>query len=133
MTQKQLDPDPSWNIYIKAALEKKVIAPVILDLRGLTSIADIFIVLSGRSNRQVMAIAEHIKQDLKKQGHVPLNIEGKQEGLWILLDYGHVVIHVFYDTLRSFYDLEGLWCDAKRVKTKNLLEYEKKLKEELIP
>ena len=61
------------------------------------------------------AIAEFIQERLKKQGHKLLSVEGKKEGHWILLDYGHVIIHVFYDPIRSFYDLEGLWADAARL------------------
>jgi ribosome-associated protein len=59
--------------------------------------------------------------DLKKHGIRPLSVEGQKEGHWILLDYGHVIIHVFYEPVRSFYDLEGLWIDAKRIDTKNIL------------
>ena len=118
-------PDPypaqSLNLYIQAALGKKAMDLVVLDVRELSSIADVFIICSGRSNRQVMAIAEHIQVDLKKHGITPLSVEGKKEGHWVLLDYGHVVIHVFYEPVRSFYDLEGLWIDAERIDTKNLL------------
>jgi ribosome-associated protein len=117
------DPFPAQplNLYINAALGKKAIDLVVLDVRELSSIADVFIICSGRSNRQVMAIAEHIQVDLKKHGITPLSVEGKKEGHWVLLDYGHVIIHVFYEPVRSFYDLEGLWIDAKRIDTKNLL------------
>lgn len=117
------DPSPAQplNLYINAALGKKAIDLVVLDVQKLSSIADVFIICSGRSNRQVMAIAEHIQVDLKKHGITPLSVEGKKEGHWILLDYGHVIIHVFYEPVRSFYDLEGLWIDAERIETKNLL------------
>ncbi len=101
--------------YVKAVKGKKATDLVVLDVRGLTSIADFFIICSGSSNRQVMAIAEFIQVDLKKHGIKPLGIEGIKEGHWVLLDYGHVIIHVFYEPLRSFYDLEGLWTDAKRI------------------
>jgi ribosome-associated protein len=118
-------PDPypakSLNLYIQAVLGKKAIDLVVIDVRKLSSIADVFIICSGRSNRQVMAIAEHIQVDLKKHGITPLSVEGKKEGHWVLLDYGHVLIHVFYEPVRSFYDLEGLWIDAERIDTKNLL------------
>ena len=118
-------PDPfpvqPLNLYINAALGKKAIDLVVLDVRKLSSIADVFIICSGRSNRQVMAIAEHIQVDLKKHGITPLSVEGKKEGHWVLLDYGHVIIHVFYEPVRSFYDLEGLWIDADPIKTKSLL------------
>lgn len=118
-------PDPypakSLNLYIQSVMGKKAIDLVVLDVRKLSSIGDVFIICSGRSNRQVMAIAEHIQVDLKKHGITPLSVEGKKEGHWVLLDYGHVIIHVFYEPVRSFYDLEGLWIDAERIETKNLL------------
>ncbi|MDO9565991.1 MAG: ribosome silencing factor [Candidatus Desulfaltia sp.] len=103
--------------YVKAVTGKQAIDPVFLDVRGLTSVADFFIICSGSSNRQVMAIAEFIKVDLKKHGIKPLSVEGIKDGRWVLIDYGDVIIHVFYEPLRGFYDLEGLWTDAKRVKT----------------
>ena len=114
-------PDQSLDLYVKAALGKKAISLVILDVRELTSIADVFIVCSGNSNRQVSAIAEYIQVDLKKQGIKPLSVEGIKEGHWVLLDYGHVIIHVFYEPVRNFYDLEGLWVDADKIKTKSLI------------
>jgi ribosome-associated protein len=89
-------------------------------VRELTSIADVFIICSGRSNRQVTAIAEHIQTDLKTHSIRPLSIEGTQDGHWVLMDYGHVVIHVFYEPVRGFYDLEGLWSDAKRIQTPSM-------------
>jgi ribosome-associated protein len=94
---------------------------VVLDVRGLTSVSDTFIICSGRSNRQVSAIAEYIQVNLKKHAIKPLSVEGKKEGHWVLLDYGHVVIHVFYEPVRTFYDLEGLWIDAKRIEAKRFL------------
>ena len=119
------EPDPfpnqSLDLYVKAALGKKAIGLVILDVRELTSIADVFIICSGNSNRQVSAIAEHILVDLKKQGVKPLSVEGIKEGHWVLLDYGHVIIHIFYEPVRDFYDLEGLWVDAEKIKTQSLI------------
>ena len=114
-------PDQSLDLYVKAALGKKAIGLVILDVRELTSIADVFIVCSGNSNRQVSAIAEYIQVDLKKQGIKPLSVEGIKEGHWVLLDYDHVIIHVFYEPVRNFYDLEGLWVDADKIKTPSLI------------
>jgi ribosome-associated protein len=111
------------DIYIQAVLEKKAEAVVVLDVRGLTSIADTFIICSGRSNRQVNAIADHAQRFLKQRGIRPLSVEGRKEGLWVLMDYGDVIFHVFYEETRSFYDLEGLWVDAKRVITKSLENY----------
>jgi len=115
------DLDPSLDYYVKAALGRKAFDLVILDVRNLTSIADAFIICSGRSNRQVAAIAEFIQVELKKHGIRPLSVEGKKEGHWVLLDYGHVIMHVFYEPVRSFYDLEGLWIDAKKIKTPSLI------------
>ena len=120
------DYDLSLDLYVKAALGRKALGLVVLDVRDLTSVADAFIICSGRSNRQVTAIAESIQIELKKAGIKPLSVEGKKEGLWVLLDYGHVIIHVFYESVRNFYDLEGLWVDAKRIKTKSLIEAIKK-------
>ncbi len=116
--------DPSLDLYVKAALGKKAFGLVVLDVKELTSIADAFIICSGRSNRQVTAISEHILRDLKKKGIRPLNVEGLKEGHWVLLDYGDVVVHVFYESVRSFYDLEGLWIDAKRIKTPGIIDFE---------
>ena len=120
------DYDPSVDLYVKAALGRKALGLVVLDVRNLTSVADVFIICSGSSNRQVTAIAEFIQTELKKAGKKPLSVEGKKEGHWVLLDYGHVIIHVFYESVRNFYDLEGLWVDAKRIKTKSLIEAIKK-------
>ena len=114
MTKKT---DPDLDLYIKAVLGKKAFNVVALDVAELTSIADIFIICSGRSNRQVGAIADFIKTDLKKHKIKPLSVEGSKDGHWMLLDYGHIIIHVFYEPMREFYDLEGLWVDAGRIET----------------
>lgn len=115
--------DEALDPYVKAALGRKAANVMVLDVRHLSSIADTFLICSGQSSRQVTAIAEHIRDNLKKQGISPLSVEGLKEGQWVLLDYGHIIIHVFFDPVRSFYDLEGLWADAKRIKTKTLDEY----------
>ena len=112
--------DAELDIYVKSALGKKAINPVLLDIHHLTSLADAFLICHGTSNRQVTAIAEHIQRDLKQQGIKALSIDGLKEGHWVLMDYGHVLIHVFYESTRSFYDLEGLWSDARRVQTESL-------------
>jgi len=112
--------DPPLDLYIKAVLGKKAMNVVALDVAELTSYADVFIICSGRSNRQVSAIADHIQTDLRKHKIKPLSVEGTKDGHWVLLDYGHVIIHVFYEPVREFYDLEGLWIDAKRIMTPSL-------------
>ncbi len=120
----------SLEIYVRAALGRKAVGLVALDMRALTSIADVFIICSGRSNRQVSAIAEFIIAELKKQGVKPLSTEGLKGGHWVLIDYGHVIIHVFYEPVRHFYDLEGLWVDAKRIETKSMKQANKDMKDQ---
>ncbi len=115
--------DPMLDLIVNAMLQRKVIAPVLMDVQELTSVADYFIVCSGSSNRQVAAIAQTIKKELKKHKFKPLSIDGLKEGQWVLMDFGHVVIHIFYDPVRNFYDLEGLWTDAARVVTPGLEKF----------
>lgn len=101
--------------FIQAITARKAEDVVVLEIGPLTSIADYFILCSGHSNRQVIALADHVIGDLKQHGVRPLSVEGLKEGHWVLLDYGHVIIHIFYESVRGFYDLEGLWADARRV------------------
>jgi ribosome-associated protein len=108
------------DIYVKSALGKKARDPVLLDVRHLTSLADAFLICHGTSNRQVSAIAEHIQRDLRDQGIKALSVDGMKEGHWVLMDYGHIIIHVFFESTRSFYNLEGLWSDARRIQTASL-------------
>ena len=103
---------------LKAAVEKKAQDPVLLELKGISSITDYFLLCSGRSDRQVQAIAQGIEEALKKKGIRPLGQEGIAGGRWILLDYADVVVHIFLDPVRKFYDLEGLWMDAQRIELK---------------
>ncbi|OQX26278.1 MAG: ribosome silencing factor [Desulfobacteraceae bacterium IS3] len=116
--------DPKLDLYVKAVLGKKAYQVAVLDVHTLTSFTDVFIICCGRSNRQVQAIAEFVQEELRKHKIKPLSVEGETEGHWILLDYGHVIIHVFYESVRKFYDLEGLWTDAKRIKTESLMNAE---------
>lgn len=95
-------------------LDKKALEVILLDVRGLTGYADYLVVASGESEPQLTAIAEHIEQTLKKETLRPLGSEGQGNGHWVLLDYGDVVVHLFEQEARSFYDLEGLWADAPR-------------------
>lgn len=114
--------DPLLSLYIMAAAGRKAKNLVVLDVRPLTSVADVFLICSGASNRQVTAIADHIRSDLKDRGINPIGIEGLREGHWVILDYGHIVIHVFYDPMRTFYDLEGLWSDAGRIPVDEMVD-----------
>ncbi|XXF79286.1 ribosome silencing factor [Myxococcaceae bacterium GXIMD 01537] len=99
-------------------LDKKAKDVLVLDVRGMTSYADYFVVASGESDRQVSAMAEGVLTNLKEteNGLRPIGSEGLENGQWVLLDYGEVVAHLFLDEVRAFYDLEGLWADAPREK-----------------
>ena len=100
---------------VKAAVEKKAFDLVLLEMKKVTSFTDYFLLCSGKSDRQVQAIAQAIEEELEKEGIRPLGQEGKTEGRWILMDYADVVVHIFLEPTRGFYDLEGLWIDAPRV------------------
>ncbi|MFY9943740.1 MAG: ribosome silencing factor [Desulfobacterales bacterium] len=116
--------DSHIDLFVKVILTRKAVGVVVLDVHDLTSLADFFIICSGKSNRQVSAIADHVQRELKTAGIRPLSVEGAREGHWVLMDYGYVVIHVFYEPVRQFYDLEGLWADAPRVKIESLVGIE---------
>jgi ribosome-associated protein len=108
--------EQSAKPYVEAVLGMKAFNVVVIDVRGIASYADTFIICSGRSHRQVTAIAEFVERALKSKGIKPLGVEGLRDGHWVLMDYGDVIIHVFYEPIRTFYDLEGLWSDAPRIK-----------------
>ena len=101
---------------LKAVNEKKAIDPRLLDMKGHSPVADYILVCSGSSDRQVKAIADSVSKDLKKGGVYAAGVEGYSEGKWVLADYGDVIIHIFYDELRGFYDIESLWPFAADVK-----------------
>jgi ribosome-associated protein len=96
------------------ALERKARDVVSLDLRGISTAADHFLIATGTSDVQVRAIAEHIVDELRKEGFRPGHMEGMSAGRWVLLDYIDVVVHVFHPSARDFYQLEELWGDAPR-------------------
>ncbi|MBL7069088.1 MAG: ribosome silencing factor [Candidatus Omnitrophica bacterium] len=98
----------------QAALDKKAKDIVILDMKRPTQICDFFIIASGSSVRQVKAISDNIEDKTRQEGIRPLHIEGYNEGSWVLLDYHDIVVHVFVDEKRDFYDLERLWADARK-------------------
>ncbi len=100
---------------IQAASDKKAEDIVALDLRGVASFADYFLICSGTSTRQVQAIAEAILEKLEEHGIRPLHLEGETVAQWILIDYGDLIVHVFEHTARQYYDLERLWRDAKKL------------------
>ena len=96
----------------RAALDKKATDVVILDLQKSRSIVDHFLIASGTNQRQIVAIADAMRERLKEQEWRPLHIEGYPRQEWILLDYGDFVVHIFSERQRAFYDIERLWGDA---------------------
>ena len=96
----------------RAALEKKAAGLVVLDLQGISGVADFFLVCSAQSSTQIDTIADAIQVALKAAGVRARHREGTAKSGWLLLDYGDVVVHVFADATREFYALERLWGDA---------------------
>lgn len=103
------------DLAVKTIDAIKGLDPVVMDVKGLCSFADYFVVCSGTSMRHVSALAQHLEEALAQAGVKPLGVEGLQEGLWVLMDYNDMVIHIFSQPLREFYNLEGLWSEAPRI------------------
>jgi len=111
----ETDPLEKARWIVEAALELKAERPISLDMRKLTSYADTFVILTGRSDRQVRAIADSIVQTLKARNEAPLAVEGLADGNWVLIDCNDAIVHVFDPETRIQYDLESLWRDAPRL------------------
>jgi ribosome-associated protein len=97
------------------ALDTKAEDLIILDVRGLATFTDYFVIMSGKSTRHVQALAEAIERALRSKRVKESSAEGLAEGQWVLLDFDDVVVHIFYHEQRQFYNLEGLWSDAKLI------------------
>ncbi len=107
----------SWErtlLLTRLALDRKACDLVVMDVRGLTSIADYFIICSGRSDRQVQSIAQGLEESSSKPGIKPFAVEGVGRGHWVLMDFSDVIVHIFYEPVRKFYDLDGLWGHAPK-------------------
>lgn len=115
-TKTSLDPRERAIRCAELALDKKAEDVKVLDIKRLSTIADYLVLATGKSDRQTQAIADSIRQGLKKFGKV-LDIEGEKEGTWIVIDYGDVIVHVFHEELRRYYNLDGLWEAAPLVDT----------------
>jgi len=98
-----------------AALEKKALDLTVLDLRGIASFTDFFVITTGTNRRQCQAISDEVVEQLKRSGTRAARVEGFQTAEWILIDYGDFVVHVFDEKARRFYDLERLWREARRL------------------
>jgi ribosome-associated protein len=103
---------PKAQRIVEAARDLLAEEIVALDVRQAVSFADVFVVATGRSDRQVRAIGDGIAEALAKFGEKPLGIEGEEEGRWLLMDFGDVIVHVFQPEVRRHYDLERLWSEA---------------------
>ncbi len=114
MVKREKDQEGMIVTCINASLEKKAKDITVIELKGLSSFADYFLICSGTSNRQVQAISGAIQDKMKEAGYLPRGVEGEAAGTWILLDYYELVVHVFYAPVRVFYDLEGLWSEAPK-------------------
>ena len=114
------DPTPDTRALVAAAVrgadDKLGIDPIVLDLAELLGVVEAFVIVSGRNERQVSAIVEEIEAKIKVETkRSPIRLEGHREPSWVLMDYGDVVIHVFLEETREFYDLEHLWSSAPRI------------------
>lgn len=107
--------DPALRIAVEATRDKKALDIVVLDLRGLASFTDYFLIATGGSHRQLVTVADEIEEKLKEAKRRPSHVEGYPRGDWILMDYVDFVVHIFTPTSRAYYDLERLWGDAKRL------------------
>ncbi|HPC47529.1 MAG TPA: ribosome silencing factor [Deltaproteobacteria bacterium] len=103
---------PTWKTMYKALEDKKAFDLAVLDVRGLCSFTDYILVCTGMSDRQIRAMAEHVMETFGK----PFGKEGLEQGRWVLLDYLDVVVHIFQPDLRKYYDIEGMWYEARRLK-----------------
>ncbi len=111
-TPSDLAPRAMADLVVDAASDKKAEDILVLNVSEVTTIADLFVIVSGRGERQVQAIADEIVEKAKAAGRQPVGIEGYTAGRWILIDLGDVVVHAFVPEEREFYRLERLWGDA---------------------
>lgn len=111
----ELEPKERALRIAEAADDRRALDIEILDMRGLMTICDYFVICNGRSRLHVDAIAEEIEEQMSELGIEPRHIEGIPNSSWVILDYHDVVVHVFEPDSRGFYNLEGLWHDAERV------------------
>lgn len=87
----------------------------VLDLREITTFADYFVICSGANQRQIQAVSDAVGEEMKKHGETPVSWEGYNNAEWILMDYGDLIVHIFSEKARTYYDLERLWRHAKEV------------------
>jgi ribosome-associated protein len=105
---------------VNACEEVKGQETTILDVHSISDFADYFVVVSGRSDRQVQGITNRVIEVLCRSGVKPLSVEGYEDGQWVLVDCGDIVVHIFYEPVRALYDIESLWMRAKRLPTQDV-------------
>jgi ribosome-associated protein len=101
---------------VRTLVAQKGIEPVVLNVTEFCSFTDYFIICSGGSSRHVLALAQHVEAALSQAGIKPMGAEGREGGQWVLIDYNIMVIHIFLEPLREFYNLEDLWSDAPQIR-----------------
>lgn len=117
-TKKKTTANPARDLALaiaQAGLDKKALQVEIIDVTGKVDYADYVVVMSASSDRQANAIAKNIDSEMSKRGMPPTSIEGLPQGAWVLIDFGDVIVHIFHQDTRGYYDLESLWYDAARV------------------
>lgn len=116
--RKKQDPELALAQFcLEAALDKKAENPVILDLRGISTFTDFFVIVSASSEPQIKAIASSVRDRMRKEKGMPPHADDAYPGSrWIVVDFGTIIVHIFHEELRAVYDLESLWNDAKKTK-----------------
>lgn len=115
-----MESDHRAQLCAQLCLDKKALNTTILHIGELSSLTDYLVITSGTSDRQVQAIAESVRLGLKKDYDLsPIAVEGMNEGRWVLIDYGDVMVHIFQQEVRTFYDLDGLWSEAPQLTIQN--------------
>jgi ribosome-associated protein len=104
-----------WLLAVRAAESKQASDIKVLNLTGITSFTDYFVVCTGANTRQIQAITDEIGLKLKDEGELPISVEGYNQAEWVLVDYGDFLVHIFSPRARDYYDLERLWRNAKNV------------------
>jgi len=113
---KEEQTTPSWLIAVRAIESKKGVDIRVLDLTGITSFADYFVIATGANSRQIQAISDEVNLQMKRQsGELPISVEGYSQAEWVLADYGDLLVHIFSPKAREYYGLERLWRGAKPV------------------
>lgn len=109
------------KLVAKTASEKKAVNPIVLDIRGLSVIADYFVICNGNSETQVQAITKEIKDKVNEEDINIVGIEGISDARWVLMDLGDVIVHIFHKEERDFYKLERLWKDAPQIEFEEII------------